>query len=62
MYETSLSICKLILTDNSISKKEMAEKIGVSTTTIQNHINKLKTLGILIRIGADKNGYWQIVK
>jgi DNA-binding Lrp family transcriptional regulator len=44
----------------SISFDELSEKIGISRRAIINNINKLKKLGILERVGADKGGYWKI--
>jgi predicted HTH transcriptional regulator len=40
----------------------MAKHIGTSTTTIDNHIETLKTKKLLERIGGRKTGYWQIIE
>ena len=45
-----------------ISKKEMAEKLGISTTAIDKNINQLKKKGLLLRVGPDKGGHWDAVK
>ena len=55
-----VKILKLIMTNNYITIKEMAEKIKISETAIQNNLSKLKTTGIIARIGSDKSGYWKI--
>ncbi len=39
---------------------ELAEKIGYSISTIKRHIQELKKLGLIKRIGSDKTGYWNI--
>jgi fido (protein-threonine AMPylation protein)/DNA-binding transcriptional ArsR family regulator len=41
---------------------EIAEKIGYSTATIKRHIQELKKLGLIERIGSDKTGYWKITE
>ena len=41
---------------------EIAEKIGCSTATIKRHIQELKKLGLIERIGSDKTGYWKIIE
>jgi len=41
---------------------ELAEKTGYSTTTIKRHIQELKKLGLIERIGSDKTGYWKITE
>ena len=42
--------------------RELAEKTGYSTATIKRHIQELKKMGIIERIGSDKTGYWKIIK
>lgn len=41
---------------------ELAEWIGYSAATIKRHIQALKKLGLIERIGSDKTGYWKINK
>jgi ATP-dependent DNA helicase RecG len=40
----------------------LSEQIQISETAVQNNIAKLKSRGLLERIGADKGGYWEIIK
>jgi len=42
--------------------KELADKTGYSSATIKRHIQELKKIGIIERIGSDKTGYWKIIK
>ena len=52
-----------LITDNSkISIKEIAEKLGVTSKTIQRDLDKMKDKNIISRIGADKGGFWEICK
>ena len=39
---------------------ELAAKTGYSLATIKRHIQALKKLGIIERIGSDKTGYWKV--
>jgi ATP-dependent DNA helicase RecG len=55
-------IIALIKKDNTISKKAIAEKLGIGTTTVSRYIESLRGRGIIERIGADKGGYWKITK
>ena len=41
---------------------ELAEKTGYSAATIKRHIQELKKLGLIERIGSDKTGHWKIVE
>ena len=39
---------------------DLSAKTGYSVSTIKRHIQELKKLGILVRIGSDKTGGWRI--
>lgn len=41
---------------------ELADKTGCSKATIKRHIQELKKMGIIERIGSDKTGYWIIIE
>lgn len=41
---------------------ELAENTKYSVATIKRHIQKLKKLGFLERIGSDKTGHWKIIE
>jgi len=62
LSETAVKILKLIYLDNYFSRETLAEKTGISVTSVQNHVNKLKSMGILKRIGSAKSGHWEVVK
>ena len=55
-------ILQLINENNSITTKELAKKIGISTSAIEKQIKKLKDKKEVERIGADKGGYWKVLK
>jgi ATP-dependent DNA helicase RecG len=54
------NIIKQISLNNAVTQVEMAKKLKVTEMTIYRNIEKLKTLGILERKGADKTGIWII--
>ena len=39
----------------------LSDAIGVASSTIQKHINRLKDEGSIRRIGGDFGGYWEII-
>ena len=45
----------------NISRKELAAMTGISLKNTQKHLNKLKELGLIKRIGSTRSGYWEIV-
>ena len=55
-------ILDVIRENNAVSLKELAQKIGVASKTIQRDLGRLKRENVIRRIGPDKGGYWQIMK
>jgi ATP-dependent DNA helicase RecG len=58
---TQKKILSLIIADKNITRKVLSEKIGISIRTIERNIAGLKEKGLLVRIGSDKAGYWQVL-
>ena len=44
-----------------ITQEELAEIVGIARLNIIKNMKKLQEQNIIKRIGADKNGYWQII-
>jgi ATP-dependent DNA helicase RecG len=61
LVESQQRVLELTKENPNISKKELSEIIGISTTAIDKNIQQLKKKGLLKRIGPDKGGYWEIV-
>ena len=60
LVESQQRILMLIKENPRISKRQMADCIGISTTAIDKNIAALKAKGLLQRIGSDKAGYWAL--
>jgi len=58
--ENQQRIIELISTNSKIKISELAKKIGVSSTTVDKHIKKLKSIGVLKREGTKKDSNWII--
>lgn len=58
---TQEMILQFLHDNENITYEEIAEKMGVSRATVGRHISILKKIGILKRVGEDKNGHWIIV-
>ncbi len=61
LVENQKKILKFIAENPRVSKREMAEKLGISTTAVDKNINTLKKKGLLKRVGGAKGGYWEVV-
>lgn len=59
--ENTQKIVNAILEKPTITRKELAKKLGLSQDSIKHHILILKRKGRLKRIGPDKGGYWEIM-
>jgi ATP-dependent DNA helicase RecG len=62
LVESQQNIVKLIIDNPRISKREMAEQIGISSTAIDNNLTKLKDKNSSRRVGSDKTGHWEIIE
>ena len=54
------SILNQIKNNPYITQTELAERIGISVSTVIRNMNTLRKVGLLQRVGADKNGCWQV--
>lgn len=59
---TQRRIVELLSVDSEMTGAVLAEQIGISKRNIETNIKKLKELGVLIRHGSSKGGYWEVVK
>ena len=58
--KTSQKIIELIKKDKHVTTQEMANILGVDRRNIARNIKKLQEQCALVRIGATKNGYWEL--
>ena len=54
-------VLHVIRQNSHASARQVAELVGLTPRQVERIIAKLKRQGILVRCGANKNGYWQIV-
>lgn len=59
---TQRRIVEMLSADSEMNGAILAEQIGISKRNIEANIKKLRELGILIRRGSSKDGYWEVVK
>lgn len=60
--KTSVQIISLMKNNANITTQEIAENLNRSKRAVEMQIKKLREQGIIRRIGADKNGHWEIVE
>ncbi len=59
--KTREKILKLMKINETITTKQLAESIGISTKGIEYHIAILKKQNKIKRIGSDKGGKWKVL-
>lgn len=59
---TVKDVLDLILEDKTITAKKISELLGFSLATAKRRLQQLKDDGIIIRVGSDKSGCWEVVK
>jgi biotin operon repressor len=60
--KSSEKILRLISENPTITTEVLAERIGISTRAVEKHLANLKSKGLLLRIGPDKGGHWEVAE
>jgi ATP-dependent DNA helicase RecG len=61
LTENRISILGLMIDNPYISKIELAKAVGISANSVMRNIDYMRGK-YLRRVGADKNGFWEIIK
>jgi ATP-dependent DNA helicase RecG len=52
---------KVIIENPTYSAEKIAEKLNISSRTVEKHQAKLKGAGVIKREGGNKTGHWKIL-
>ena len=55
-------VLQLLASNPELSVGDIAEMVGLSKRGVEKQIKKFRDLGIIIREGSDKTGYWKVNK
>lgn len=58
---TREKLIALIKENPRITRVSLSEKLGISSSNVQFHIEKLKSERVIERIGSPRNGYWKFL-
>jgi ATP-dependent DNA helicase RecG len=58
--ENECRILEILWQNQAFTIPELAKRLKISTTAVENNIAKLKKKGLLDRVGSDKKGHWKI--
>lgn len=56
------TILELIKNNPYISRSELSNNVKINQSAVQKHLEVLKKLGIIRRVGSDKGGHWEVVE
>ena len=59
--KSSQKIIERMAENPAITTQELANELGVSRRTIAKHVKQLQMNGLVMRIGPDKGGHWEVV-
>lgn len=62
MNDIQNKIVELIVNDKYITQNTIAEKLDVNVRTVKRNFKVLIDNDVIMRVGSDKNGYWEILK
>jgi Fic family protein len=58
--QSAWDILAIIQKTPKITVNEMCERIGLKERQVYKHISILKSLGLIVRVGSNKTGYWKV--
>ena len=60
--KSSQKILSALKRDPNMSTTDLAELIGISRRAVAKHIAGFQAAGVLLRVGPDKGGHWEVVR
>ena len=61
LQKSSQKILSALKRDPNMSTTDLAELIGISRRAVAKHIAGFQAAGVLLRVGPDKGGHWEVV-
>ena len=62
LTEVQQNIVNAIKQNQFVSQTEIAKELSLARETVNRNMKKLQEKGIIKRIGADKNGHWEVIE
>ena len=56
------TVLNIIRSNPSISRNDLADKLGINVSAVRKHIDALRKKELLKRVGPDKGGHWEVLK
>ena len=52
----------MLKSNHSASSEEIGAVLGISSRMVRKHIASLREAGIIVRVGSNKTGHWEVVR
>ncbi len=62
LTEIQQNIVNAIKQNQFVSQSEIAKELSLARETVNRNMKKLQEQGIIKRVGADKNGHWEVIE
>ena len=59
---TQERILALLRAEPEITRRRLAERVGITPDGVRYHLNKLRAAGAIRHVGATKSGRWEVLK
>lgn len=59
---TQERVLALLRAQPSITRRELASRLGLSDNGIKYHLERMKAAGVIRHVGATKSGFWEVLK
>ena len=60
LNRTQQKIVNIILKNPKVTQAEIAEQLNISISAVKKSMKEIVNTGILVRIGANRGGYWEV--
>ncbi|MBQ3753490.1 MAG: Fic family protein [Prevotella sp.] len=60
LSEKAIAVLEVINAHRSFNAAEIGKQVGLSERQIKTYMTKLKEVGLIVRVGSNKTGYWKV--
>ena len=60
--DATWNVYRMLKSNHSASSEEMGAVLGISSRMVRKHIASLREAGIIVRVGSNKTGHWEVVR
>ena len=62
MPQKAIAVLEVIHAHRGFNAAEIGEQVGLSERQVKTYITQLKEVGLIVRVGSNKTGHWEVVR